>query len=447
MSQPALTSPDLVIVLAQALTGLGHLRVTYALYNGLPSGVHAVMLSSQDERINYMHKIMSINPTLRQIMEYTQSGWAEDVFTFFARRYFRRPSRILAEQLQTILEERVIKPRTLLVVATHCNLGHQLAAMKEAFSKKNNVHVILVVVVTDDSPQHLWAVGGADLIFVPSEYCKRQLELYHKKQKSMPPSTYVVSSYMVSPKLRIELADGEYRRRMQGLDPGSLASIHVAIPISGAAVQLLYFEKLIQELTRISNRFAFHIVSHHSPSTQEFLSHMIGKNNVRLHVSSSHREVVEIYESVYEHEPIALEVTKPSEQAFKALCKPRQRGGSILLFSDPVGRQEWDNIRFLQRHNLVPTASDQKALWHLAVRGADPDETLMLRARLWRAICLPKHSQASAHFIAWALEKKILLTMGHFSGFAENPELSSKGVDMFWKRAEEHVESSLKPGA
>jgi hypothetical protein len=173
---------------------------------------------------------------------------------------------------------------------------------------------------------------------------------------------------------------------------------------------------------------------------------MIGKQDVRLHVSPSHREVVEIYELVYEREVIAIEVTKPSEQAFKALFKPRQRGGAILLFSDPVGRQEWDNVRFLQRHGLLPNAADQQALWRASIGGKKPDETLILRARLWRALRLPTHSYASARFIHWALEHKIFSTMGRFSGFQDNPELSSKGVDIFWKRVGEYLAQLSRPG-
>jgi hypothetical protein len=433
MSDSALTSPDIVIVLAQALTGLGHLRVTHALYHGLPPGAHALMLSSQDTRINYMHKIMSINPALRRVMEYTQSGWAEDVFTAIARKYFRQKSKILEDQLQTILEQHITKPRTLLIVATHLNLGHQLAAIKDDFAKKNNVRVVLVVVVTDDSPQHLWAVGGADLIFVPSEYTKRQLELYHKMQHDMPAATYVIAPYMVSPRLGIELTDAQFKRRKQELDPSRLAGIHMAVPISGAAVQLTYFDKLLRELDRLSERFTYHIISQQSPATTAFLGRMIGKSHVKLHVSPSHREVVELYEQVFEREVMALEVTKPSEQSFKTLIHPRGRGGVVMLFSDPVGRQEWDNVRFLQRHSLLPVARDQKALWQAALQNIKPDESLLLRARNWRALRLPTHSRESARFIWWCQTHRIFSAMMHFSGYQEHQELSSHGVGIFWK--------------
>jgi len=441
MSDTALTSPDLVIVLAQALTGLGHLRVTHALYHGLPPGAHAVMLSSQDSSVNYMHKIMSVNPALRSVMEYTQTGWAEDVFTIVARKYFRHKTKLLEEQLQTILEQHITRPKTLLVVSTHLNLGHQLAAMKEEFERKNNVHMVLIVVVTDDSPQHLWAVGGADLVFVPSEYCKRQLELYHKTQLSMPDTKYVVAPYLVSPNLGIDLTDDQFRRRQQELDPTRLASIHLSIPISGAAVQLSYFDNLIHELDRLSDRFTYHIISQQSSATRDFLGRMIGKQHIKLHVSSSHREVVDLYEKVYEDEVIGLEITKPSEQSFKALFRPRQRGGSILLFSDPVGRQEWDNVRFLTRHGLLPNAEDQRTLERDAIGNRIPGETIRLRARSWRALRLPTHSLAGARFIWWCLEKGIFATMMKFSGYPDNAELSSRGVEIFWKKVGEYLES------
>lgn len=433
MSDSALTNPDLVIVLAQALTGLGHLRVTHALYHGLPPGAHAVMLSSQDTSINYMHKIMSVNPVLRSVMEFTQSGWAEDAFTIVARKYFRQKTKLLEEQLQTILEQNVTKPKTLLVVSTHLNLGHQLAAMKEEFERKNGVKVVLVVVVTDDSPQHLWAVGGADLVFVPSEYCKRQLELYHKTQLNLPDTKYVVAPYLVSPNLGINLTDAQFRRRQQELDPTRLASIHMSIPISGAAVQLTYFDKLIHELDRLTDRMTYHIISQQSPATRDFLGRMIGKGHIKLHVSSSHREVVYLYEKVYEDEVIGLEITKPSEQSFKALFSPHRRGGSILLFSDPVGRQEWDNVRFLTRHGLLPNAEDQRTLWRDAVGNRIPGETIRLRARSWRGVRLPTHSLASAKFIWWCLEKGIFATMMRFSGYQDNPELSCRGTEIFWR--------------
>lgn len=438
-----LLSDDTVIVLAQALTGLGHLRVTHALYHGLPPQADPLLLSSQDERINFMHKIASINPLLRRMMEFFQHGWAEDVFTSLARQYFRHNLSILEKQLQTILDQRIIRPKTLLVVSTHTNLAHQLAAIKTDFAAKNHIRVVLVVVVTDDSPQDIWAVGGADLIVVPSDLTRRKLEAYHRTQRDMPPSRYVVLPYLVSPKLATELTSSQFRRRREQVSPASVSPIHMAIPISGAAVQLRYFEKLIQRVKHTSDRFSFHVIAHRSPGTSRFLSRIMGLSEVAISVSPSHREVVELYETLYEKYTMSLEVTKPSEQSFKALLAPRERGGAILLFSDPVGRQEHDNLQFLRRHNLVPNARETHALWSAAAAGVAIDAGLLKEAAGWRGLMLPFHSAASSQFIAWCLREKLFVAMMNFAGYGDSPELSSKGVELFWKMMDEFLTQNL----
>ncbi len=434
-----LLSDDTVIILAQALTGLGHLRVSHALYHGLPREASVLLLSSQDESINYMHKITSINPFLRRVMEFVQNGWAEDVYVWFTRQYFRNNTKLLGRQLQTILSQRIIQPKTLLVVATHTNLAHQLAAIKESFGRKNNIRVVLVVVVTDDSPQHIWAVGGADFIVVPSESTKRTLEAYHTHQSGMPQSRYIVLPYMVSPGLSTHVSPIQFRHRREETDPAGKRDIHVAIPVSGAAVQLTYLEKLIKFLTQASARYAFHIVSHQSRSTRQFLARMTGNPNVTVSVSISHREVVELYEQLYERETIALEVTKPSEQAFKILVTPRQRGGAILLFSSPVGRQEHDNLAFLLRHGLIPSLADQEALWKLADESKSVAPETILAARRWRGMLLPPHSLASAKFISWCLQEKIFAAMMDFQGYVKHSELASDGVAQFWRTVDHYL--------
>jgi hypothetical protein len=366
MVSDPLRSPQTAVVFAQALTGLGHLRVSTALYHGLPSGSHAYLLNSQDQSINTLHRLMSIHPWLRMGMETAQSGWFENAFAGIARQYFHAHTQILRQQLQTIVDEPVIKPKTLLIVATHTFQGHQIAAIKDSFARTNNINVILVVVVTDDSPQHVWAVGGADFIIVPSLKTKRNLESYHQKQKRMAHSVYLVDPYMVSPKFGLKLLPDRYVRKIQMADPDKLAPIHVSVPVSGAAVQLSYLERLIHLLNRSSDRFVFHIVSQQSPATGVFLNHMIGQPNTELSVSASHREVVALYESLLQDHVVCMEITKPSEQSFKALCDPTERGGVLLLFSAPVGRQERDNLKFLRRHMLIPAQEEQSRGWNLA---------------------------------------------------------------------------------
>lgn len=430
-----LLSDDTVIVLAQALTGLGHLRVTHALYRGLPKEADPILLSSQDETVNYIHKLTSISPFFRRVFEFSQKGWTEDVFTWCVRRYFRQHTKKLGEQLLTVLDQRIVHPRTLMVVATHFILAHQFAAIKDDFAQKNNVRVVLAVVVTDDSPQHLWAVGGADFIVVPSEYTKRKLEEYHHTQHDMLPSRYIVLPYLVSPRLVAELTPSQLRRRGDQMRPYEKTAIHMAIPISGAAVQLGYIEKLMQQLSEQSDRYIFHVVSLQSGTTQHFLRRLktsTVRGTPRIFSSASHREVVELYEKLYEQQVIALEVTKPSEQSFKILLSPRLRGGATLLFSDPVGRQEHDNLRFMIRHHLIPTKEEHIHVWNLARANKPPDKEVLTQAASWRGLLLPFHSGTSAQFIHWCLEQGIFAQMVRFSRYPESHELSTHGVELFW---------------
>ncbi len=283
-----LTDPKLVLVFAQAPAGLGHLRVTDALYHGLPAGTNALLLSSQDRSLTFTHRITSVHPILRQWMEFTQNGLPEAVFTKAYRWMLRRSTKLLEEQLQTMLEQHITYPKTLLVVATHFGLAHQLAAIKTRFAKKYNVTVILVVIVTDDSPQRLWAVGGADLIVVPSERCRRSLDQYHRTE-GLKPSQYVVLPYMVSPRLGELLTPRQVTIRRQQLSKEKLSPIHVAIPISGAAVQLLYVTHFIKQLRALSDRFMFHVVSRQASYTRDFLSKLLGQFHIQLMVSESER--------------------------------------------------------------------------------------------------------------------------------------------------------------
>jgi hypothetical protein len=438
-----LTDPKLVLVFAQAPTGLGHLRVTDALYHGLPEGASALLLSSQDKSLTYTHRLTSIHPWLRAVMEFTQNGLPEAIFSKVFRWALRRSTKMLEEQLQTMLEQHVLYPKTLLVVATHFGLAHQLAAIKDQFAKKYKVNVILVVTVTDDSPQRMWAVGGADLIFVPSERTRRSLDAYHRTQ-NMAPSQYVVLPYMVSPRLGEHITAKQLSVRRQQLSPIKQTSIHVSIPISGAAVQLLYVSHYIQQLRILSDRFIFHVVARQSAHTREFLSGLIGQQHIDLMVSESDREVIELYEKLYAKEIISVELTKPSEQSFKALFHPRQRGGSVMLFSEPVGRQERDNINFLTRHDLMPTESEQKELLYLARKNKPIHETLLKQAVSWRALKLPFRSQASVQFTWWALEQGLLEAMANFTRFKKDPELGSNGVALLWETLEEYL-ATVRP--
>jgi len=151
--------------------------------------------------------------------------------------------------------------------------------------------------------------------------------------------------------------------------------------------------------------------------------------------------VVDAYDDLFDEYVLSLEVTKPSEQSFKALLGTRSKGGVILLFSEPVGKQEFDNIDFLQRHFLIPSKETNMRLWKMADENVTIDDTteaqLFEKALTWRGVRLPADPHKAANFIWW------MTTTGLFSqmlsgsvvarsGNGHPDEVGADGVAQFW---------------
>lgn len=430
---------DVLVLFTQTQAGLGHLRVTDALRHGMPADIPSTALHSLDKTVTVTHAIASRHVTLRQISDWVQRGWAEEVFTRVYRRYLTHHTDTVWKQMTTLLEAQATKPRTLLIVSTHFGLAHQLGALKDRLAKTYDVKVILVVVVTDDTAIKLWAVNKADYVITPGDKTMRELAAYHAASHFSEATHYLPLPYMVSLRLAVPLSPPEFSSRVSQVKPDGVVPTHIAIPISGAAVQLTYFEELIDDLRSIGVPSHIHVVSLKMPATKEFLGRVMGEERVSVSVSPLPGEVVELYEEVYEDHVIALEVTKPSEQAFKCLLSPKRRGGSILLFSEPVGRQEEDNVWFMDRHDLVPPPSLQKTMWDASEKKHGATEEMRTRAAHWRGLHLPACPHRSARFIAWCKQEGIFDAMVHFSGYAKNPGLAPDGVKQFWEKMEEII--------
>lgn len=430
---------DVLVLFTQTQAGLGHLRVTDALEHGMPGDIASTVLHSLDKTVTVTHAIASRHIVLRHISDWIQRGAAESVFTKLYRRYLTRHTDIVWQQMTTLLESQATKPRTLLIIATHFGLAHQLSALKERLAKAYDVRVILVVVVTDDTAIKLWAVRNADYVIAPSDTTKKKLASYHKASGFSTDTAYIQLPYMVSGRLGVLCSPPEFASRAAQVQAGGVVPTHIAIPISGAAVQLSYFDELVSDLRHSGFSSRIHLVSLKMPATKEFLGRMMGEEYVNVSVSSLPGEVVEIYEQLYEREVIAIEVTKPSEQAFKCLLAPKRRGGALLLFSDPVGRQEEDNIWFMDRHDLIPPAGLQRVMWQAALANREATDEMRTRAERWRGLRLPASSHESATFIAWCKKEGIFTAMVHFAGFAKDPALAPNGVAQFWEKMEQIV--------
>jgi hypothetical protein len=448
----SLKDKTLVIVFAYAPAGLGHLRVTDALYDGLPSQAAPILLGAQDKSITWIHRIISIHPIMRSIFEWGQHGLQQYLVTAIYRYFLRRRSKLIYQQISTILSQRMELPKTILIVATHFGLAHQIASLKNKIHKEIKVKVVLAVQVTDDSPQFMWYVPGADITFVPSQRTKLKLEQYGKQSK-LKKIDIRVTPYPVSPELTVRLTENKYREKLKQFNDVEKTKINVAIPISGAAVGMAFFVRLVDQLYQKSPRFQFHVISKITLYTLPYLNEFMSRPYVKLHLAKYDKEVVRKYEEIYKKNVIGLEITKPSEQAFKALIKPEKVGGPILLFAKPVGRQEYDNVDFLTRHGLIPTKAEHKFLYDHAERNISlktslEGKKLLEKSRLWRGILLPNHSNKCANLVFWALKEWLFLQMVKCRINAERKdtrieELNPTGVEEFWQSVTNYLDEKL----
>jgi hypothetical protein len=432
----------LLLVLTYAPAGLGHLRVTDALYHGLPETVNPVVLGSQDKSIQDIHRLTSVNPVGKAVFNWLQAG----PFAAHANRLYRNSLRAnhtdIYNEMTRLLSERLERPERILVVCTHFGLAHKLAEIKDELQEREGVRVVLAVCVTDDTFQHIWYVDGADLLVVPSQVTKRKYIAF-SKGRGKPPRIEVVP-YPVHPRLGEKLNAGELAARARQLDPASAEPIHVSVPISGAAVGTEYASTLITRLREKSDRFHIHIVCKEAPFTQDFLSQWVGKPWVDVRAGKQDRDVVNYYDDLMETQVLSLEVTKPSEQTFKCLAPTGARGGVILLFTQPVGTQEFDNMDFLQRHSLVPSSETNDQLWGIAAEGTGSDPSLRARlfeaSRSWRGVRIPSDPGGAADFIWWMHSSGYLARMLNSNLDREVQDEESRvlgpdGVSEFWDLA------------
>ncbi len=443
-SLTALTDPSLTIIFETSPLGLGHLRVTDALYHGLPKDVSPVLLGAQAPKSSAIYRFASTHMSTRKILEMMQLPPLDQPVAAIGRQILRRQTNYVYEHVKNILSERFTIPQTVLLVATHAIHAHPLGAIKERLSRELGIRILLIVQVTDASPQAIWYVTDADMIFVPSAYTKKKLEAYGSRAR-LPHVPIAVTAYPVSPILTEEVSAYHFDAREQQVDASSASVVHMSVPISGAAVGTDFTETFIRKMHQLSHRFVFHIVAREAGYTQKFIQTMVEQPYVRLSVSTNERVTVDNYEIVFKETNISLELTKPSEQAFKVLATPHQRGGAIMLFSRPVGGQEYDNVRFLHTHGLVPTQSESESMWTLATNGEHlHDKEVLARAKGWRGVLLPENAEDAAVFTQWCLENGIFTKMMQYEQPQVGVEVRSNGVEQFWREVKNLLQQPSK---
>ena len=424
-----------MVVLTTSPAGLGHTRVTEALVRGLPKGIRAEVLGIEDKRIQFLHRITSTNSYLRHLTEFGQNHpYFESAFTNLYRNRIRSDTNEVFRTISDLVKRRRPKPEALLIISTHFSLAHKIAEVKARLTRELKLCVMLCVVVTDDSPQKVWGVYGADYIFVPSEETRKSLTDYLVSLK-VPVPTILVCPYPISPNYSVVLSNEEFEKRKVQLKPIAAKNLRIIIPISGAAVQLKFFKETISYLDR-KKKAEITLVSRDSGYTKEFLRWCQEIPSVEVVADKLDKEVVASYEREIEKNVFSVEITKPSEQAFKALVTPRQRGGMLILFSEPVGRQENDNLNFLAKHGLLPSSEDKVILHRLSYSNNTDgiNQAFLDRARGWRGLLLPSNGIVAGRAILRLRRLGILESMVNFKGFSESRELRSDGVKRFWRK-------------
>ncbi|MBX4206164.1 hypothetical protein KW795_03120 [Candidatus Microgenomates bacterium] len=426
----------MVLIFAYAPAGLGHLRVISALHNGLSHDIETALLGSHDKNIENIHRITSVHPIAKFIYDWMQTGPLATTFAFYYKNFLRAHTKLLYEQLTTILDQRIKEPKKVVMVAAHFGLAHQLIALKERLEKERNIKIYVFVQVTDDTFHPMWYVEGAEILVVPSELAKQKFMDYAKKY-SLPRLRIEVLPYPVNPHFFESLDSGQLQDKQDQLDPQKVNLINVSLPVSGAAAGTTFHEQFIKEIQKISKRYAFWVVSKNVGHTKRFLARLSTLSQVNILASVSERQVIEDYDKLFDKAVFSLEVTKPSEQAFKAFALPTQKAGLVMLFTTPVGEQEKDNLKFLERHMLIPSLETNKLLWDLAENKSKPEENLLQLTSVLRGLRLPPNPKKAADFVCWCLENNILKSMLLANTLPKqsdpNPrEITRNGVTQFW---------------
>lgn len=428
----AVTFDDRVlVVLATAPAGLGHLRVMEALKQGLSEKTRKAVIGVTDPSLQWIHRLTSRNHLLKNVMEFVQENRiAEAWFSKRYRTYLRSHTAAAEKELADTVTRQWPQPEMVVVVATHFGLAHQLAAARERLVRKLGVKLVLAVVVTDDSPQQLWAVEGVDVIFVPSNTTREKIVEHLVHIGGTMPEIITVP-YPISLKLGSPLSADGYVLR---LDQAKGKHLHVMLPVSGAAVQLDYFKEFVGSVT--ADGVNVTVVARNSGYVRQFLEWCRMMERVRVVAFREDVDVVQAYEKEFDLRVFGAEITKPSEQAFKALLTPTQQGGVPLLLTAPVGRQEKDNLAFMRRHRLIPSLDDQARIeaWCLTGNRMPIEDGLLDRAHHWRGVMLPKEGMWAGIALQRLISGGILAAMVEFEGFLEgHEEIRSDGVEVVWE--------------
>lgn len=428
---------DTIIVFTTSPTGLGHIRVTNSLIDGLPKATPYHIIGIQDPAIEGVYRLISTNTFLRESMEFFQTNEVAEklqtkLFTLYEHNNIERTK----TELENIIKKNP-QAKKIVIVSTHAQLARRIQKIIDL--KLIPLPIFHTVIVTDDSPQRLWAVC-ASLVVVPSQKTMEKLSQLFVCDR-LHKGEIIVAPYPINPALTQILTPSGTRDRFEQLCATCNESTRVCIPVSGAAVQLDYMETLIHNLIATNGktiRFSFDVVTKSAPYTKKFIQTVKQYPEVTIYKGQSNAETVEQYDKLYQSpHPPSIEITKPSEQCFKVQAQPNLKGGVIMLLTQPVGRQEYDNLDYLERFGFLPTRQIHSQLWYQLEHNIPI--TNFEQFQHYRALMLPSNPKRAAQLIKQGLVKKLFETMYNYQPYEENYQISPFGVEKIWQLISERV--------
>lgn len=428
---------DTLFVFTTSPSGLGHIRVMNAIKDSKPYGIDTYDIGIVNIKANRIHDLGSRVKAFVKLTEFYQTNpVAEWIVTKFYTRFLKRHTDEVFREFKDIKTKYPNKKKWV-VISTHFALAHSISSAKKRLESELGVSIYLCVIVTDDSPQRIWLVDNADLTFVASDETRSKLASYLPEKKR---ATLKTISFPIAERLSQNLSTTEFQFIINQVDPRANTPLQIEIPISGAAVQLTFFQKLLQSLSQSDFGFrskagcSFSVIGLESILTMSFFEKIRSYARVQVSIGVDTWQTVEYYESVfYQPSRPAIEITKPSEQAFKAMLNPRQRGGVILLLTTPIGRQEYDNLNFLIRNGLAPDENENEMLFN------EEDLSKWIpRVKNWRALRIPEDPLKAALFIKRLKSTGIFYSMLSAT-IPDRPNLKSDGVRRIWDEIEKMV--------
>ena len=414
---------DTLFIFTTSPAGLGHIRVMNAIKSARPQSINSVDLGILDLKANRIHDLGSRVKFFVKLTEFYQTNpIAEKFVTHFYTNYLKKHTKNIIKDFTNIAQTHP-DAKKWVVISTHFALAYGIAAAKEILEKSLGIKIYLTVVVTDASPQRIWAVKDADLIFAPS------IDVKNKLQNFLPPDKREIIkaiSFPIAVRLSQNLTLSEFQFVVNQLNPSSDQITQIEIPVSGAAVQLDYLQRIIEILSY--KNYEFTVIGQESLLTKMFFNKLKTLPRVQVSIGVDAWQTVQYYESLfYQSNRPSIEITKPSEQAFKALLNPRQRGGVILLLTAPIGRQEYDNLSFLESYNFMPPLKENQEMWN-----AQDLTKWLVKAKDWRAIRIPEDPKFAASFIIKLKSSGIFYAMLKAS-IPDKADLKTNGVEKIWE--------------